>query len=310
MERIDYKGWTNCYRLSNGLVELVMLTDVGPRILRFGLVGGANQFKEYEEMLGTTGGSDWRIYGGHRLWHAPEDWPRTYCPDNGPVQIEPLDQGARLTQAIEPTTGIQKEMDVQLWPNAVAARVTHRLRNNNPWAVELAPWALSVMAPGGKAIIALPPRQTHAENLCPVSSIILWAYTDMSDPRFTWGHSHVLVQQDPKAETPQKIGAAVPDGWMAYARDGQLFVKRFVYEKAARYPDLGCCAEVWVDAEMLELETLGPLATLQPGDAVEHVEQWYLIDGVGVPATEADVVTHVLPHIKETLRLAEALEGQ
>jgi len=300
MERIAYKGWPNCYRLANGLVELVVTADVGPRIIRFGLVGGANQFKEYEEMLGATGGAEWRIYGGHRLWHAPEAWPRTYAPDNGPVRVEPLGEGVRLVQPTEPDTGIQKEMEVALAPSRAALRVTHRLCNHNPWAVELAPWALSVMAPGGRAIIPLPRRQTHAENLCPVSKVVLWAYTDMSDPRFTWGHEYVLVQQDPEAETPQKIGATVPDGWLAYARDGMLFVKQFACHEAAKYPDLGACAEVWVDRDMLELESLGPLAVLKPEEAVEHVEHWLLMEAEA-PLTEADVVRDTLPRIKRAL---------
>jgi hypothetical protein len=309
MERINYKGWPNCYRLANGTVDLVMTTDVGPRIIRFGLVGRANQFKEYAEMLGQTGGCEWRIYGGHRLWHAPEVWPRTYCPDNAPVRVESLEDAVRLIQRTEPETGIQKELDVQLWPNAAAARVTHRLRNNNSWPIELAPWALSVMAPAGKAIIPLPLRETHAENLSPVSTIILWAYTDMSDPRFTWGHNCVLVRQDPGAETPQKIGATVPDGWVAYARDGQLFVKQFACDRAAHYPDFGACVEVWVDTEMLELETLGPLRVVEPGGAVEHVEQWFLLDGVSVPATEEAVIADVLPRVRDALRLVHTSAG-
>ena len=61
MEKIDYKGWPNSYRLSNGTVDLVVTTDVGPRIIRFGFVGGENEFKEYEDMLGKTGGDEWRI---------------------------------------------------------------------------------------------------------------------------------------------------------------------------------------------------------------------------------------------------------
>ena len=98
MEKIVYTGWPNCYRLANGLVELVVTTDVGPRVIRFGFVGGANVFKEYDAMLGLTGGDEWRIYGGHRLWHAPEGKPRTYCPDNGPVQIEEHPGFVRLIQ--------------------------------------------------------------------------------------------------------------------------------------------------------------------------------------------------------------------
>src|SRR5688500_11349363 len=106
MEKIDYKGWPNCYRLSNGVVDLVITTDVGPRVIRFGFLGEDNEFKEYAEMSGKTGGDEWRIYGGHRLWHAPEAAPRTYFPDNAPVQIEEHAGFVRLIQSVETTTGI------------------------------------------------------------------------------------------------------------------------------------------------------------------------------------------------------------
>ncbi len=32
IEKIDYKGWPNSYRLSNNLIDLVMTTDMGPLI--------------------------------------------------------------------------------------------------------------------------------------------------------------------------------------------------------------------------------------------------------------------------------------
>ena len=297
MEKVSYGGWPNCYRWSNGLVELVVTTDVGPRIIRFGFVDEENEFKEYEGMLGRTGGDEWRIYGGHRLWHAPEDKRRTYFPDNWPVEIEQHGDFVRLVQPIETTTGIQKEMDVAVEPGQAHVQVTHGLRNHNLWAVELAPWALSAMAPGGTAILPLPPRQTHGECLLPVNTLSLWAYTDMSDCRWTWGGKYVLLRQDAQATTPQKVGALVPGGWLAYARGGHLFVKRFDYQPRVSYPDLGCMAEVWTDAEMLELETLGPLVQLAPKAAVEHVEHWFLFRDVPVPTSDADVDRFILPRV-------------
>jgi hypothetical protein len=42
------------------------------------------------------------------------------------------------------------------------------------------------------------------------------------------------------------------------------------------YPDFGCSVEIFTNAAMLEVETLGPLTTLEPGSAVEHIEQWSL----------------------------------
>lgn len=300
LEKTEYKGWPNCYRLSNHIIDLIVTTDVGPRIIRFGFVGGENEFKEYEDMAGKRGGAVWRIYGGHRLWHAPEAKPRSYCPDNSPVTLEQHADFVGLVQPIEAITGIQKEMDIRLSSTEAHVEVTHRLRNTNLWAVELAPWALSVMAQGGTAIIPLPPRRSHEESLVPTNTIALWAYTDMADPRWHWGRKYVMLRQDPQLEKPQKVGVMVQDGWAAYVRAGHLFVKKFNYVEGARYPDFGCSVEVFTNADMLELETLGPLVHLQPGAAVEHVEHWRLFAGVPPPANDIDVDRDVLTPIKTT----------
>ena len=98
VETVAYKGWPNCRRIANGQVELIVTADIGPRIIRFGFVGGDNEFKEFERMMG---GDTWRITGGHRLWHAPEEDPRTYFPDNHPVAVEQHAGFVRVIQPVE-----------------------------------------------------------------------------------------------------------------------------------------------------------------------------------------------------------------
>ena len=73
------------------------------------------------------------------------------------------------------------------------------------------------------------------------------------------------------------------DGWIAYARGGDLFVKRFRYLPGATYPDFGCTVEVFTRSDMLEVETLGPLVQLASGASVEHVEEWRLFRDVAAP---------------------------
>jgi len=299
IDKTSYKGWRNCYRVSNGFVDLIVTTDVGPRIIRFGFVGEENEFKEYDGMVGETGGAEWRIYGGHRLWHAPEARPRSYYPDNVPVAWEEHAGFVHVVQPTETTTGIQKEIDIRLSAREAHVEVTHRLRNANLWAVELAPWALSVMAPGGRAIIPLPPCASHQESLLPTGVIALWAYTNMADRRWLWGKKYVMLGQDRTATAPQKAGFVVTDGWAAYARDGHLLVKKFSYLEGERYPDFGCSVEVFTDADMLELETLGPLVRLPPGGIAEHVEHWFLFRDVPVPSGENDVDSKLQPKIGE-----------
>ena len=300
-EKVSYGGWDNCYRLCNGIIDLVITTDVGPRIIRFGFLDAPNEFAEFEELMGRTGDDKWNIYGGHRFWHAPESKPRTYFPDNSPIMIEEHDGFIRTIQPTEPTTGIQKTMDISMDAESAHVQVVHRLHNHNIWAVQLAPWALSVMTTGGKSIIPLPPRQSHAEVLLPASTLTLWAYTDMSDARWTWGSRYVMLQQDPNATTPQKVGARVSNQWVAYANRNRLFVKTFTVDKAASYPDFDSHVETFTNSRMLEVETLAPMTWLQPDRTVEHVENWYLFDDVPMPMTDDDVDQFVLPKVKSIL---------
>src|SRR5215471_3976088 len=152
IEKVEYHGWKNNLRLSNGEAELIITLDVGPRIISYRLANGRNVLKNYEDQLGKTGEKDWQIRGGHRLWAGPEDLTRTYAPDNGPVQhedlpaMEPGARGVRLKPAPDAAYGLQKVLDIQVPPTGSRVTVTHHLTNLGPERTTLAPWALSVMA--------------------------------------------------------------------------------------------------------------------------------------------------------------------
>ena len=77
-------------------------------------------------------------------------------------------------------------------------------------------------------------------------------------------------------------------------------MKTFKPVAGARYPDLGCTVETFTNADMLEVETLGPLTTLQPGESLEHVETWHLFRNVPLPGTDADIDANVLPLVKQS----------
>lgn len=158
VEKVAYAGWPNCYRVSNGEIELIATTDVGPRIMRLGFVGGQNFFAEFQPELGKSGEDKWMPRGGHRLWKAPEDTVLTYALDNSPVQVTVLADGLTLTQPVEDETGLQKQITVRMAPTGTVVNVLHRIANTGGWPVTFAPWALTMMAPGGTAFTGFPPR--------------------------------------------------------------------------------------------------------------------------------------------------------
>ena len=108
------------------------------------------------------------------------------------------------------------------------------------------------------------------------------------------------MRQDP-ARGPTKIGMAQREGWVAYLRRGDLFVKLFNRDDRRVYPDGNVNLEVYTDGRILELETLAPLVSLKPGSAVTHRERWHLVRGVAACATERDVLWRVVPITKKLL---------
>lgn len=275
VETITYAGWPQCVRISDGRVELIATTDVGPRVISLRFLGGENLFAEFKGDLGQTGGEKWRLYGGHRLWHAPEHPERTYWPDNQPVEFVAGEHGVTLLQPVETTTGLQKEMAIEIIAGEDRVRVTHRLRNLGGEPVRLAPWALSVMAPGGRVIVPQEPVAGHPEALLPARPLVLWPYTNMADERFTWGEKFIVMRHRHGAP-PTKFGARNTRGWAVYTRGEEVFLKRARFERDAEYPDFGSNFEFFTNDKMLEVETLAPLRPIEPGTVVEHVEEWFL----------------------------------
>ncbi len=305
MEVVEYRGWKNNLRLANADVEVIVTLDVGPRVIAFRKPGGFNVMKNYDSMMGGTNEPEWQIRGGLRFWLAPEDLTRTYYADNRPVtwtQTGP--HAATFTPPPEIEYGVQKTMSLALAGNTV--QVTLAVTNIGDEPTELAPWAPTVMAPGGIEIIPLPGKRNHPGHVrnaqspadfAPNQSIVLWPYFDFSDSRWSFGKKYILLRQDSK-KSPTKIGLAHREGWVAYANSGTLFVKRFDYREGAVYPDGGTRYQTFSNEDMLEMETCGELVTLAPGEAATLSESWALFDGVPEIQNEADVDQYVLPLLK------------
>src|SRR5436305_3400563 len=227
IEKVNFKGWPNSWRVSNGDVELVLTGDVGPRIMRFGFTGGQNFFKEFADQLGKSGESEWQARGGHRLWIAPEDLIKSYAPDNSPVEIHATGDVISATGAVEALTGLRKTITVKMAPAGSAVEVIHELHNAGTEPARIAPWALTMFAQGGSGIHGFPPRGTHPEMLVPTNPLVMWAFTHLNDPRWRLSRKYLVLRQDPHNTNPQKLGTYNPHTWGAYHLNNELFVKRY-----------------------------------------------------------------------------------
>jgi len=300
IERISYHGWENVWRISNGAVELIVVADVGPRIVRYGFCGADSVLHEVEADGGLTGGTDFRLYGGHRLWVWPEV-ARTYFPDNRPVAAFRAKDSVRFVAPIEdvvPGTHLQKEMEVSLDPQGTRVRILHTITNRSATSTELAAWCPTMMRAGGRAILPLPPRVAmDPEHFQSVGPLTLWSFTDLADPRWILGTEFIQLRQErPRARFPEQMtGIFNPAGWGAYYSAGTLFVKSAEVIAGACYPDFGCNFEVFTNADFLELETLAPVAELRPGECARHAETWALFANVAAGDDDKWIRREVAP---------------
>ena len=306
MEVMSYGGWEKCIRMQNGEIELVITQEVGPRIIRAGFVGKQNLFKEFPDQLGKTGGDEWRIYGGHRLWHAPEANPRTYFPDNQPVAVAGDKNILVLTSKTESTSGIQKKILLQMSENENRVKVTHQLINQNLWPIEFAVWSISVMTNGGIAIVPQEQFVPQTDLLTPIRPIALWGYTNMSDPRWRWGQRYVTLQQRTDIKEPTKAGFGNKKGWVAYGVNGFLFIKLSSYQDGALYPDFGSSTELYTNQDMCEVETLSPLEMVSPGEMHEHIEHWFFYENLPLENTDESIHQKVLPLVEKSMEILKA----
>ncbi len=258
-----------------GRLRLTVLAAGGPRILGLQLDDGPNLLASTPDARWQTPWGEFALLGGHRLWHAPEAFPRSYWPDLDGPAAEPIERGVILRSAIDPG-GIAKTVTITIDPDRLTIDVRHELINHGLWPIELAPWAITQLAPGGLAILPLVGPQATAQPLWPDRQIAFWPYTPLPDPRLQLAADHILIDTAISGP-PAKVGAFSLAGWLAYLHQDVAFIKWAACDPTRSYPDRNCNLEIYYDQRCTELETLAPLTALAPGAVVTHHERWRVV---------------------------------
>ncbi|MGC8912080.1 MAG: hypothetical protein ACP5K8_08390 [Nitrososphaeria archaeon] len=294
VEEARIKGFNvKIFSINNLMIGVA--TEIGPRILYLAHKNNPqkNLFGIYPDFGINTDEGFWRIYGGHRLWSAPEAKPRSYSMDDKPIGIK-IDDGSIIVYGNpEKENSIKKEIEIKPFGKD-AAKVTHRIQNIGRWPIRLGCWALSLMDGEGFAIVPIKASKKDREGLLPDRHISIWPYTSLEDSRLKLADEYILVAKDSRLEKPFKIGTMANPTWAAYIVDELVFVKEF--EKTEEeYPDFGCNVEIYTNSYILEFETLGSLKTLEPLTNVEHTEIWKIIETGKIEPKVADIKNKLEP---------------
>lgn len=287
---LDYHGHaTLCVASPHLWIDV--LAQAGPRIVRLGLTGsGDNLLAETPDIGWQTPHGRYELFGGHRLWFAPEDPDRVAVPDLDGLLVEPLADGIRLIGRVESPTGLVRVIAMRLDPATASFEVRQELHHRGEGPLELAPWSITQLPLGGRVVLPQPPP-ADGHGVRPNRNLVLWPYTSWTDARLALADGAIMVHAVAGADL--KVGYLSDAGWVAYVRGGTALVQRFEPALGLRHPDLECNVETYCGSRYLELEVLGPLRVLAPGESSVLVERWEVrsdVAGLADPAALCEVL--------------------
>ena len=273
VEPVEFRGWS-AVQLSNGLVEAVVVPDIGGRVMAFDLggysylwVNSAVEGKLYSAAENQGDGSlaAWKNYGGSKTWPAPQGWdtddqwhgPPDPVLDSGRYRLggHGIQEGApfvRVNSPVDPRTGVRITRRFSLAPNGARAVLHLEMENVSTvprcWSL----WdvvqldATSVSSEGNpthndQAWVYIP---ANAESVFPNGYRVLFGARDNSEwqPDAAPGviGARYLYQVG-------KIGVDSQAGWIAFVNrvNDFAFIQRFIVFPEERYPDGGTTVACW-----------------------------------------------------------------
>jgi hypothetical protein len=196
-------------------------------------------------------------------------------PSRQPAEIvEQRDDYLFLRASVDPQSGYQAELELTL--DGPSVHVIHRIINRSGSPKTMAAWTIASIPNGHNGVIEANVRQDFAENDGFIRSIGFFPNTPADHPAFELDGDMVRVYHDVPREKGWKIGAVVPSGVATY-RDDELELRSQVsYEPGELYPEGGWNVTMYKNWNLdepqwhyTELEHVGPLREVQPGEAAE-----------------------------------------
>jgi hypothetical protein len=313
VERGRFKGW-EAWRLLSGPLELVVVPQVGGRIMGLLWRGHDLAFTQPErqglvedlvavaDLRARKREMGFPLWGGDKTWLGPQDRWTEGVPfldlDSGAyeavlVRHEPDEAALRLVSPACRETGVRLERTLAVSSGAAGWRLAHRLVNASPAPVEWALWDVLMLRRPGRVYLPRNPSSAfpagvkqfaNEGSLCNLASCAFDGLGDLA----------VIRCDEARAF---KAGVDSAEGWLlgVVETPGGLVgcSKRVPTFPGAAYPH-GCVAEVF-NAERydyLELEILGPIVRLAPGDSLTLEERVGLFDLERWPASADEVRRH------------------
>lgn len=256
-----------CISINNEIIKVDITIDKGPFIIYFGFINGKN-------LLYSNEGNHGHL--GHHLWFNPKTIPESPSLEKS-VVYTPSNNGVKFTQIIDNPINLKISIETLFAPETNDFMILHSVQNISKESKKISICASTLMNPNGILIV---PQCNEDTELFPNRLLALWPYSRFDDKRFYLGNKYISFQHDSEIKNPFKFGTNNTSGWASYMLDNTVFIKRFVHNDDARYPDFGCSFESYSCDKYLSLNTNSAFYLAKPKEIIKHVENWSIFKNI------------------------------
>jgi hypothetical protein len=269
-KRAEYYGWGNSWIISNGVVEAIIVPSVA-RVMQFRLIGEQGPFWENPALSGQPphpASARWLNFGGDKTWPAPQSawgsvagrsWPPPPTFDSLPLLADAAADSIKLTSALDPFFGIRFSRTIRLRETEPVMEITTEYEKVSGRPVKVAIWSITqLQEPEFIRIPTAGLRQKPPFNL----------QLKEPPPDFKVEEDFLTLSRNPLDN--HKIGSYGDS--LIWVGKTQMLTIEARRERGGEYPDSGSSTEVYTNADPLryvELEILGPVKTLKPGEKLK-----------------------------------------
>jgi hypothetical protein len=288
VRRIRFQGLSAVELLSPAL-RLIVVSTRGPRIAYLGRPNGQNL------LLWRPGHyrrGDWDLMGGHRFWltrPGADEAEETYAPDNERCDVTIQSDACLVSAPPVPGQRVQRAMRVR-WLARDRVAIEHRIKNVGDMLWSGGAWGLTCTLPTPSTTYVVPLSDGSAWDNASVTLFRRWGGSHTGrhdDPQFSFT-ADALLARSLGEENKRAIRAGPGVIAMHDLERDVLFVKGAEYCRGAAYPlESNLALYTGPQSFMVEMETMGRLVTLKPGEEHVHVEEWLLRSAGGQEAPDA-----------------------
>ncbi len=280
----------NEVRSNQFAVEKVFELKAGKTVMKISAYGGRIISYKYGNKEILTQASEHENYGS-TLWTAPQSdwgWPPFDVLDNKEYSVEKAGDLLKMTSKPDSKSGFQMVKSWKLLENN-SIQIEYQIKNISEKAKSVGAWEVTRVTCGGIAFFP-----DGGEAKVPESSL----NPDLQKDGIKW----FSIDKNP-IESNVKMFSTAKEGWLAYAYNGAMFIKKFPDTKPENYSPQQGEVEIYInkDKSYIELENHGPYQLLQPGESISYSENWFLIsipENISVKLGNAELADLVRQQLK------------